>query len=125
MGDQDSKLIWESLTPHRSHADVHGESERMKQLFEHYYHELIDQHGGDKAATSYTGLTPGAGDSEALQFLNVLVYIADVLSPSKKEILKAMITADKLDDHMNMAYELSELSTDELNRLLDGGSLPF
>ena len=123
MSDQDSKLIWESLTPHRSHADAYGESSRMKQLFEDYYHDLIDQHGGDRPAVSYTGLNPDAGDSEALQFLNVLVYIADVLSPAKKEILKGLLTNP--DDHMNAAYELSELSADELNGLLDGGSLPF
>lgn len=125
MSDKDSKLIWESLTPHRSHADAYGESNRMKQLFEDYYHDLIDQHGASPASTSYAGLEPGPDDSEALQFLNVLVYIADILSPEKLEILKSMVALKNTGDHVNVAYSLSQMSADELNGLLDGGSLPF
>lgn len=124
---QDPKVGAPDTNParQRSNAEVQEEGERMRQLFEDYYHDLIDKHGATPASTSYTGLEPGPDDSEALQFLNVLVYIADILSPEKLEILKSMVALKNTGDHVNVAYSLSQMSAEELNKLLDGGSLPF
>lgn len=111
-----------------SNAAVYDESKRKKDLFDMFYSDLIDNHGGDEPATSYPGLTPNPGDSEALQFLNVLMYITDVMSEAKRDILLDIVdhrSQRQPQDHVDMVYELSELSADELNGLLDGESLPF
>ena len=147
MKGEDSKLIWEQyVSPGRSGGgsvpfpdgrgehddvvrnmrspnDVRREHEQKTKLFEDYYYDLIDQHGGYDAATAYTGLTPQEGDSEASQFLNVLNYLIDTMTPEKRELISAALTAPEA--HMDVAYELSEMSSDELVGLTDGGTLPF
>ena len=112
----------------KSNAEVQGDGERKMNLFEMFYADLINEHGGDDPATSYSGLSPNAADNEALQFLNVLTYITDVMSESKRSILLDIVdhrSQRRAEEHADMVYELSELSSDELNGLLDGGSLPF
>lgn len=128
---QDPKVGAPDTNPaqQRSNAEVQGEGERKMDLFEMFYADLINQHGGENPATSYSGLTPGSEDNEALQFLNVLTYITDVMSESKRAILLDIMDhrsprRNRIDDHHEMAYNLSEMKSDELNGLLDGGSLP-
>ena len=95
------------------------------------YKEMMANHQ-NPAATSYTGLTPEPGDTEAQQFKNILEYIFDdgsMVDPSrpgsKMKLLQAVLNAP--DAHQDVAYYLSteEMPSDQLVGLTDGGSLPF
>lgn len=132
MKDKDSQLIWEQYT---SPGVARAESDRNTQLFEQYYWPLIDQHGGDEAIRSYTGLTPEPGTSEASQFINVIVYLTDTLSEQKIEFTRTVITlykeygvdaiellealyAGRVDDVWQETNELKEILKDDYENMV-------
>lgn len=108
----------------QSTVDAYNQSQKSVELYGKYYHAVIDTHGGDQAARTYTGLTPQEGDSEALQFLNVLNYLLDTVTPEKLELITAALSDPSA--HLDVAYALSEYTPEQLNGLTDGStSLPF
>ena len=111
--------------------DVWPGSEEGLDYLKDVYREMMANHQ-NPAATTYTGLTPEPGITEAQQFTNILNYIFDDGSMvnrsrpgSKMNLLQAVL--ENPEAHLDVAYYLSteEMSSDQLVGLTDGGSLPF
>lgn len=58
------------------------------------------------AATTYKGLTPGSGDTEARQFQNMLLYIFNQQTNSKMKLFQDVLFQPNA--HLDVAYNFSD-----------------